>query len=247
MKNTGLLISTDIKNNFSSKSIAAIWYSIAVLLVVAVVVLFCVLLIGPEMEKSVPDRTKLDIYLSVILYSASIIGLGVNLNSLGVTSMMREKSRGNIQSLLVTTLNLREIWIGKSLAIFIPGLIIGELITLVTLIIINYIYFVPTIGFLFNPWVAVTSFIVFPLIYLFQGLLVCLVGLTGKPVNANIIGQIFLPVYVNIVIQLPLRTDFMDYTSWHFVLVNTAVVIIIAIIIMILQHRATKEKVALSY
>ena len=32
--------------------------------------------------------------------------------------------------------------------------ILGVLLTLIILIVVNYIYFVPTIGFLFNPWIA---------------------------------------------------------------------------------------------
>ena len=161
--------------------------------------------------------------------------------------MIKEKSRGNIQSLLATPLKLKDIWIGKSLAIFIPGLILGELLTLIFLIAINYIYFVPTIGFLFSPWIAVTSFIVFPIMYFCLGLLVYLIGLTGKPNNANIIALVFLPLFVNIVVQLPLRSTIMDFTSWPFVLANIVIVLVIAIIVVVLQFRLKKEKVVLSY
>ena len=247
MKNMGPLIITNIKNNFSSKSIAIIWYGMALLLVVGIAALFGILLIAPELSKISPDRTKLEIYLGVILFSASLLGLGINLNALGFTSMVKEKSRGNIQSLLATTLELKDIWMVKSLAIFIPGLIVGELLTLISLIAVNYIYFVPKVGFLFSPWIAVTSFIVFPVIYLCLGLLVYLMGLTSKPQNANIIALVFLPVFVNLVIQLPLNSNFMDFTSWPFTLVNVGIAIVIAIILIILRSRITKEKVILSY
>ena len=247
MKNIRLLITTDIKNNFSKKSVAIISYCMTLFLAVGLIALFTVLLINPELEKISPDRAKLDIYFAVILFSVSLLGLGVNLNSLGFFSMAKEKSRGNIQSLLATKLELKDIWIGKSLAIFIPGLISGEVLTLVTLMALNYIYFVPTIGFLFNPWVAITSFIVFPVMYLLLGLLVYLIGLIGKPVNANIIAQIFLPLFINVVIQLLLHADFMDFTSWPFVLANIGVTFVIAIIVVILQSRISKEKVVLSY
>ena len=247
MKNIRLLISTDIKNNFSARSVAIIWYGTSILLIAAMVILFGVLLIGPELDKVSPDMDKLDIYFAVVLFSASLIGLGVNLNALGFTSMIKEKSRGNIQSLLVTTLKLKDIWIGKSLAVFIPGLIVGELMTFVTLLVVNYIYFVPTVGFFFNPWTAAVCFIAFPMIYFFLGLLVYLIGLTGKPVNANIIAQVFLPLFVNLVIQLTLRTSFMDFTSWPFFLANIIFSLIIAAIVMILQSRISREKVVLSY
>ncbi len=247
MKNIGILINANIKNNFSAKSVAIIWYSTALLLVAAMTALFGILLIAPEMGKISPDKAKLDLYLGVILFTASLLGLGINLNALGFTSMIKEKSRGNIQSLMATPIRLKDIWIGKSLAVFIPGLIIGEFLTLITLLIVNYIYFVPTIGFLFNPWIAITCFIVFPAMYLCFGLLVYLIGLTGKPVNANIAALVFLPLFVNIVVQLPLRSNFMDFTSWHFTLVNIGITLVIGIILAILQFRLSKERVTLSY
>ena len=247
MRNIGTLIAINIKNNFSAKSVIIIWYGLALILVVAMAALFGILLIAPELDKISPDRTKLELYLGVILFTASLLGLGINLNALGFTSMIKEKSRGNIQSLLATPLKLKEVWIGKSLAIFIPGLISGEVLTLVTLIALNYIYFVPTIGFLFNPWVAITSFIVFPVMYLLLGLLVYLIGLIGKPVNANIIAQIFLPLFINVVIQLLLHADFMDFTSWPFILANVVFILAIAVVVTILQSRISKEKVVLSY
>ncbi len=247
MSNIGPLITTNLKNNLSKKSVIIIWYGTALLITAATAALLCVLLIAPELNKISPDKTKLGLYLGIIMFTASLLGLGINLNALGFTSMIKEKSRGNIQSLLATPLKLKDIWMGKSLAIFIPGLILGELLTLISLIAINYIYFVPTIGFLFNPWIAVTSFIVFPIMYFCLGLLVYLIGLTGKPNNANIIALVFLPLFVNIVVQLPLRSNIMDFTSWPFTLANIVIVLVVAIIVIILQFRLKKEKVVLSY
>jgi len=48
MKNIGGLIIVNIKNNFSTKTVAVIWYGLALLLVIAMVALFGVLLIAPE-------------------------------------------------------------------------------------------------------------------------------------------------------------------------------------------------------
>jgi ABC-type transport system involved in multi-copper enzyme maturation permease subunit len=219
----------------------------ALMILVALAALFGILLIAPELNKISPDRAKLELYLGIIIFSASALGLGINLNALGFTSMIREKSRGNIQSLLATPLGLKDIWIGKSLAIFIPGLILGEFLTLISLIVVNYIYFVPTVGFVFNPWIAVTGFFAIPLIYFSTGLLVYLVGLTGKPVNANIIAQVFLPVYLNIIIQILINTTIFVASSWTFALANIGLGLVIAIIVIIIQFRISKEKVVLSY
>lgn len=247
MKNISLLISANLKNNLRSKPVVIIWCSTALMILIALIALLGILLIAPELDKISPDRAKLELYLGIIIFSASTLGLGINLNALGFTSMIREKSRGNIQSLLATPVGLKNIWIGKSLAIFIPGLILGELLTLISLVVVNYIYFIPTVGFVFNIWAAVTGFIVIPLVYFCMGLLVYLVGLTGKPVNGNIIAQVFLPVYLNIIIQILIRTTIFDVTSWTFTLANIGLALVIAIIVLILQLRISKEKVVLSY
>lgn len=217
------------------------------MILIALVALFGILLIAPELNKLSPDKAKLELYLGIIIFSASALGLGVNLNALGFISMIKEKSRGNIQSLLVTPLRLKDIWIGRSLAVFIPGLILGEFLTLISLVVVNYIYFVPTVGFVFNSWIAVTGFFAIPLIYFCLGLLVYLIGLTGKPVNANILAQAFLPIYLNIIIQILINTNIFDVSSWTFTLTNIGLALVIAIIVIILQFRISKEKVVLSY
>jgi hypothetical protein len=247
MRNMGILFTASMKNNFTSKSVAIVWYGIALLLAVGMILLFGFLLIGPEAGKMSPDRSRLELYLAVTMFSVSLIGLGVNLNALGFTSMIREKAKGNIQSLLVTNLNIKDIWLGKTLSVFIPGLIAGTVLTAATLLVVNFIYFVPTIGFIINPWIAITSFVIYPALYFCMGLLVYLVGLTTKPVNANIIAQVFLPVFINLVIQVMMRTSFMDYTSWQFMLINLGFAVIVGVIVLILAPRISKERIVLSY
>jgi len=124
---------------------------------------------------------------------------------------------------------------------------LSEILTLISLIAVNYIYFVPTVGFIFNPWIAVTSFIIIPFIYFCIGLLVYLIGLTSKPVNANIIAQVFLPIFINVIIQVPLRVNIIDSNSWTFALANIGLALLIVIIVIILQFRISKEKIVLSY
>ncbi len=247
MKNISSIITTNMRNNFRSKTVIIIWYGTTLLILAALAALFIILLIAPELKKVSPDMAKLELYLGIILFSASALGLGINLSALGFTSMIKEKSRGNIQSLLATPVGLKEIWIGKSLAIFIPGLILGELLTLISLIVVNYIYFVPKVGFVFSPWIAVTGFFAIPLIYFCLGLLVYLIGLTGKPVNANIIAQAFLPIYLNIIIQILIHTTIFDVSSWTFTLANIGLALAIVIIVIIFQFRISKEKAVLSY
>jgi ABC-type Na+ efflux pump permease subunit len=245
MRETYLVILNSIKNNLRLKIVLIVYIAVTIMCVLGVTIALCLFLIAPEMKTGLPDKSKLELYLGLIMYSTCFISLGVNLNSLAFQSMTREKSRGNIESLLATPLEAKSIWIAKSIAIFIPGLILGEVLALITMIAVNYIYFVPEIGFIFNPWLAVSSFLAAPLIYLCLSLLIHFIGLTGKPATGNIIVQIFLPVMISLMINLAVR-NILDITSWSFTLANLGIAVLIAIIVIFLQPRLTRERIVLS-
>lgn len=245
MRETGLVIINSIKSNLRLKIALIIYVAVTMICILGVVISICFFLIAPEMNTGLPDKSRLELYLGLIMYTTCFISLGVNLNSFSFQSMTREKSRGNIESLLVTPLKAKDIWIGKSIAIYIPGLILGEILTFAVLVAINYIYFIPEIGFIFNHWLAISSFVAAPLIYLCLSLLIHLIGLTGKPATGNVIVQVFLPVMVTLMINLVVR-DILNVTSWSFTVVNLGVAAVITIAIIFLQSRLTRERIVLS-
>ena len=89
MRNIGLVVTTNIKNTLNSKVVSIIWYCMALFLVIAMTALFGVLLIAPELKAAAPDKTKLELYQGVIMFTASLLGLGINLNAIGFTSMIK--------------------------------------------------------------------------------------------------------------------------------------------------------------
>jgi ABC-2 type transport system permease protein len=245
MREIGLIVATSFTSSLRLKVVLITFIGIVILLVAGIAIAFCLLLIAPAVAAEVSDMAELETYLGVIMYTTCILGLGVNMNSLGFQSMTREKSRGNIESLLATPLKLRDIWIAKSLGVFLPGLVVGEVLTVIAMLAINYIYFVPTVGFLMSPWLAVNSFIVPPVIYFCLSLLVYLIGLTGKPATGNIIVQIFLPVIASLMINLMVR-NLLDVGSWLFAVVNLGIAAVALIIVFLLRRRLTVERVILS-
>ncbi len=245
MKNISLVIISSISNNLKSKALTVVFISITLMIVAGLALFFCLLLIAPAIDASVPDRTQLELYLSLIMYTTSIICMGINMNVFAFQSMTKEKSRGNLESLLATPLSAKDIWAAKSLAVFIPGLVLGEVLTFAAMLAINYIYFVPKIGFIYTRWIGLSSFLAVPLIYLCLSLLVHLIGLTGKPAMGNVITQIFLPIVLTLMINLILRSV-LNAASWPFTLANFGLAAVIAIIIIFLQPRLTREKIVLS-
>jgi len=245
MRNIILITINSIKNNLKSKALTIVFVSITLMITAGLTLFFCLLLITPAMNASVPDRTQLELYLSLIMYTTCLIWLGVNMNVFAFQSMTREKSRGNIESLMATPLSVKDIWIAKSLAVFIPGMVLGEILTLAALLAVNYIYFVPKIGFVYTHWIGLSSFLAVPLIYLCLSLLVHLIGLTGKPATSNVIIQIFLPIVLSLMINLMLR-HVLDAASWPFTLANFGIAAVIIIIVIFLQPRISRERIVLS-
>ncbi|OGF99952.1 hypothetical protein A2Y99_02525 [Candidatus Gottesmanbacteria bacterium RBG_13_37_7] len=100
-------------------------------------------------------------------------------------------------------------------------------------------------GFLITPWMAISSFVAVPLIYLCLSLLVHLVGLTGKPATGNVIVQVFLPIIMTLMINLMIH-HILDAVSWLFTLANLGIAAAIGIIVIFLQPRLTRERIVLS-
>ncbi|MFP3879873.1 MAG: hypothetical protein ACLFVA_02830 [Dehalococcoidia bacterium] len=245
MSNIGLVIVTGIRNTVRQKVSLIIMVSVTIICVAGVALILCLLTIEPEVESAVPDRTVLEGHLSLILYSTSLLTIGITLNSFIFQTMVREKSRGILNALLATPLKLRDIWIGKSLALFVLGLVLAVVLTALTLVIVNVIYFVPEIGFLFTPAMIVNSLVAVPLIYLSFGLLAHLVGFIIKPATGNIIAQVFLPVMANLGIQLAVR-NMMDASSWQFMVLNFGIALVIGVIILGIKPKLVPERVVLS-
>jgi ABC-type Na+ efflux pump permease subunit len=121
MRKVWLVTTTGIKNVLRMRIVLVILIPITLICVVGIALLLCLLLIGPEAQSASPDKDLLEGYIGLILYSSTLISIGVTLNSLVFQTMVREKSRGNLAALLATPLKASEIWLGKSLALFIPG------------------------------------------------------------------------------------------------------------------------------
>jgi len=234
-----------MRNNRRLKVAIGILLSITFICVAGVTILFCILLLEPEMGSTELDRSRLEAYLGIIVYAASFLGVGITLNSFAFQSLVREKARGNLQSLLATPVKPKDIWMGKSLSILVPGTLFGSILAMLVLVIVNAIYFLPDIGFVLNPWIALSSFVGVPLVYLALGLLVHLVGLTSRAANGNVIAQLFLPVMVNVMIQVAVH-DVIDAGSWLFLAMNLGLAAVIGIIVIGLRSGLTTERIILS-
>jgi ABC-type Na+ efflux pump permease subunit len=245
MNKTLLVMKFAIKNQLRMVSTNVITLTIIFICVAGTIAILAALILNPEMAKAAPDMSVLENAMGVTLFCASFISIGIYSSVFSYQSLVREKARGNIQALLATPVSPQEMWLGKSLAVFIPGLIFTVAMTVAAFLILNLIYFTGDTGFVFTPWMFASNLIAVPLLYFAVTLFVHIIGLVGKPVTANVIGQIFLPVMANVMIQLAVRSS-LGAGSWLFtvILLGTSAVIVIG---MFPAYRTmTTERIILS-
>ncbi len=207
MNKTALVMKFAVKNQLRMTATTVITLTIIFICVAGTIAILAALILNPEMEKAAPDMPVLQNAMGVTLFCSSFISIGIYTSVFSYQSLVREKSRGNIQALLATPVSPRELWLGKSLGVFFPGLIFTVIMTIAAFLILNIIYFSGDTGFVFTPWMFISNLLAVPLMYLAVTMFVHIVGLVGKPVTANVIGQIFLPVMANVMIQLAVRTS----------------------------------------
>jgi hypothetical protein len=117
--------------------------------------------------------------------------------------------------------------------------------TLAVLLVVNFAFLTPYIGFVATTWMVISNFIAVPLLYLTLNLLVHVVGLTAKPATGNVISQIFLPVMITLMINLAVR-DVPNAGSWLFTVILLGVAFAMGSIVLMIRSKLTVERIMLS-
>ena len=191
-------------------------------------------------------KPLLGLIMGLIVYFIPLFVLISFIWAFASLPITKEKVNGNIESLLVTPLSPKAIWMGKGLAIFLPGFIIAVVSTLVVVLAVNFAAIIPATGNFFLPApVLLTGFLFNPL--LFFGLLsfIVLFSLVSNPETA--IAPSFLLGF-GLMIGVPLggATGAINLASWSFSLWYLAGAIVTWAVVCYLSRLLTKENIVLS-
>ncbi len=175
-------------------------------------------------------------------YSLPLIIMMLICSVLASYAVVLDKSKRTIESLLATPLSLREIWIAKSLAVTIPAAVIGVVMSVIMVIVIEIISFVPNIGIIVpSPLALVTGIIIVPVLTFFVvSIVTCLQLIITNPRLASLVFSIlFLAVFFSTAVtQIGLNLDFS--------LIYLIVIVILLGINYFLARFLTKERIVLS-
>jgi ABC-2 type transport system permease protein len=158
----------------------------------------------------------------------------------------KEKAKGPIESLLATPLTAKAVWIGKSLAIFLPAYFIGVIATLIVILAMNLAYILPATGHFVLPLPeALTCFLFLPLLMFALISLGVIFSLVTNPV----IGQTIIIFVGVLLLQMVGQVGGRFWwllASWDYALYNLAGATLIGMIAFYLSRLLSKERIILS-
>jgi ABC-type transport system involved in multi-copper enzyme maturation permease subunit len=191
-------------------------------------------------------RPMLELIISLIAYFLPLSVLMTFIWAFTFLTIIQEKVKGNIESLLATPLTPKEIWIGKSMAIFLPGYIISIISTLFILLAVNFIVIIPATGsFILPAPLLLTSFLISPLFFLALLLFIVLFSLANNP-DIAIAPSFLIGFGLMIGIPLGIATGAINLVSWSFTLWCLGGAIILWAADFGFYRLLTKESIVLS-
>lgn len=160
-------------------------------------------------------------------------------------AVVMEKVKHSIESLLCTPLSLKQIWLGKSLAMFVPSVVLGLVLTFGAMLAINSLFIAPEVGHFVMPGPAplVATLVVVPLIIFF---LACVMTeLQFLITNIRWAGIAFIALIFGVGFGIGPNYR-MGPSSWLPVLISLGVAGGLAVLVAYLSSRLTKERIVLS-
>lgn len=191
-------------------------------------------------------RPMLEMIMGLVAYFISLVVLMAFIWAFASLPIVKEKVNGNVDCLLATPLSPVALWMGKGLAIFLPGLVISIIATLIVVLAVNFSAILPATGGLILPApVLLIGFLINPL--LFFGLLsfIVLFSLANNP-DIAIAPSFLVGFGLMIGIMLGVATGAINLASWSFALWYLAGAVVLWIIVGFFSRLLTKENIVLS-
>ena len=226
-----------------------------------VAIVFAVITIGAAVGASIglnrwewlgqapPEITKpaLEFIMGLTVYFLTFFALISFIWAFTSDPITKEKTNGNVESLLATPLSPKAIWMGKSLAIFLPGFVIAVVSSLIAVLAANFAAIHPATGnFVLPAPVLFTGFVANPLLFLGLTLLIVLLALAYNPdigVTLSMLLGWGLLIGMGAVILLG-KINLASW--WPFTLSYLATAIVLGAVVLYLSHLLSKEKIVLS-
>ncbi len=245
MKRAFIILQRDFRELRKTRSFLVLCIVSAAITAGAVISLVLVLT-GVEWLLEGTARPLLMLIIGLVTYFLPLSIILAFIWAFSSLPVIKEKANGNITSLLVTPLSPKEIWMGKSLAIFLPGYVISLVSVFIIILAVNLIMTFYTGGdYLLSTPMLLTGLVVNPLLFFALLLFIILFSLANSP-DIAIAPSFILGFGLMLGIPLGVATGAIDLASWTFFYWYLAGTIIVLIVVLILSRMLTNEKIVLS-
>lgn len=178
-------------------------------------------------------------YLLPMMYSIFVCSIFANY------SVVVDKAKRNIESLMATPISVKQLWIGKSLAVSLPSIVIGLSVSILAYIFLNIGFVMPnTHTFIFpDVWAVISAIIVVPV--LIFSIVTIVTDIQLIIANPRIANFVFTGIFILLVLGVNALGG-LGISISFFPLVYLGVIVLCTVVSYILSISLTKEKVLLS-
>jgi ABC-type Na+ efflux pump permease subunit len=178
-------------------------------------------------------------YVLPMMYSIFVCSIFANY------SVIVDKAKRNIESLMATPVTLNQIWIGKSLAVTLPSIMIGISIAIISFFGMNFGFVMPhTHSFIFPDVLAIISAIIIAPVLVFS-IVTIVINIQLIVSNPRIANLVFTGIFILLVFGINALGG-LGVSISFFPLIYLGLIVLCAGISFILSRSLTKEKVLLS-
>jgi len=245
MKPTSALILSGFRHSYRSRAAVLIFSAIAGMILALLIYLAVRFWFGAGAPAAPASVDSADHFMGLLVYSTSLVILGLNLNGFSAQALAREKSQRIIETILASPIRPRTLWAGKVLAVFLPGFVMSTIISLAVGLVVALTSPHVDVSILAHGSVLLDGFVWIPLVYLGIAALSQAIGFVGSPVLANVVPQIFLPVSATTIINLGARSTLLT-NSMLFHAVNGAVALLLMGAALLVVRGLTAERIVRS-
>jgi ABC-2 type transport system permease protein len=160
-------------------------------------------------------------------------------------SVIVDKAKRTIESILASPVSVKEVWMGKSLAVTLPSLVIGIIISILGYSIINLGFVMPKTGTFIVPDVLaiISAIIIVPLLVF--AIVTVVINIQLIISNPRIANLVFTGIFILLVLSVN-TLGVLGISINYFPLVYAGLIVICTLISLILARSLTTEKVILS-
>lgn len=191
-------------------------------------------------------RPMLELFVGLVVYLLPFSVLIAFIWAFANLPVIKEKVNGNIESLMATPLSPRDLWLGKTLSIFLPAYTISIVAAMIVVLVVNLAVVLPATGeFILALPALVLGFVINPLLFLGLLLFMILFSLANNP-DIALAPSFILGFGLMMGMPTGLGLGWFDLSSWTLALWYLAGTVVAWAVVLYLSRMLTRQNIVLS-